>query len=102
MDYFRKLWNGELGTVVEGDDWDQDKDCIIDENGTEYDIAEEVCDIDEFLNEHGTDNLILFRSDAYRGIGCYGGQLVVDGVRYSLDINNEYMVYRLTPLQKGV
>ena len=94
MERFTELWNGEVGVVVEGDDWDDEKGCIV-LDGKEYDIVDEIGGIDEFLEENGVDNLVLYRGFAYRGEGCYSGSMKVGEKMYSLDIMNEYMVCEL-------
>jgi len=91
MNLFKKLWNGEVGNVVEGSDWDDELDCIVIDD-TEYEMNRFECDIDEFLKGKDLSTLVLYEDDGYRGVGCYSGSIEVDGKMYSLDIVNEYQV----------
>lgn len=95
MKYFYDLFNGEIGEVVEGSDWDEENECIV-IDGVKYDEMWE-CeeDIDKFLDKNGVDGLKMFRSGGYRGDGCYSGFMVVNGKKYSLDVMNDYKVYEL-------
>lgn len=91
MEHFWSLFKGEVGTVVDGDDWDEENECIV-IDGNEYELGEQISDVDSFIEANGTENLVLFRSDAYRGVGCYSGYMKIGDNEYSLDIMNDYVV----------
>lgn len=94
MDLFYKLFGGEIGEVRDYDDWDEERD-MISIDGVDYQLGEEVGDIDTFLNLVGTEGLVLFRTDGYRGLGCYSGYIKHGEDEYTLDINNDYVAYRI-------
>ena len=99
MKLLNKLVNGEVGTVREVSDWNEDE-CCIEIDNVKYKLGEEVDGIDEFLKDKNLDDLVLFRGDGYRGIMCYSGYIEVDGKEYTLDIINEYVVYEITKISE--
>ncbi len=93
MKEFDKIWNGEVGTVVEGSDWDEHHELIV-INGNIFEEGSSTfeMDIDDFMFENGTEDLVLFRDDGYRGVGCYSGYMKLGDRHFSLDIINDYLV----------
>jgi len=100
MKHLYDLFDGKApgAKVVNYDDWDEDKDAIV-LKGQEYETGKEVGDIDTFLDKHGTEGLVLFKTDGYRGSGCYSGYMKVGGKEYTLDIINDYVVYEIHPVK---
>ena len=97
MDNIWKLLGGKLGKVVEikeGSDWNEESCCNI-IKGKEYEVGECVGEIDEFLVGKDLDELVLLRSDGYRGVLCYSGYMEVGGKMYVLDVINDYVVYEV-------
>ena len=98
MDMFYKLWDGEVGSVVEVRDWNEDE-CVSEWKGKRYNGEEVVGGIDEWLEGKDLSKLELVRDDGYRGIGCYGGWMELDGLVYWLDIMNEYEVWEMREIK---
>ena len=95
IEYHNDLINGNIGTVREESDWDEDNDCIV-INNQKYETCDEVSDIDTFLNKPNINpkNLILFKGYGYYyDLCCSGYYIDNDGNEYTLDIINDYMVY---------
>jgi len=90
-----KLFNGEVGKVVEGSNWDEERDCIVvDEK--EYELGEYENGIEEWIEEMNVDvdKIVLFRDYGYRGKGCYSWFYKNEkGECFSLDIINDFYVY---------
>lgn len=62
----------------------------------EFDLElddEEGVEIEEF--DFSGCEIKLVKSDGYRGVGCYEGLVVKNGVSYYIDIVNEGVVYRI-------
>jgi hypothetical protein len=102
MNLFWKIWDGEVGVVVEGDDWNEERKCIC-IDGVDYKLVDDGEDIDEWMlrNEVDLDKLMLFRSEGYRGVGCYNGYYKLnDGSEWSFDFVSDGVVYRIEKKKK--
>jgi hypothetical protein len=92
-----KLINGLIGKVIyEGDEddeisWGEEGNVYYD--GKKLYVGKELCGIDEFVFDEK--DLVLIRSEGYRGECCYEGMVKKDDKWYWLDIVSEYMVYEM-------
>lgn len=92
MKSFLNLFNGKVGKVVEEEIvWNE---CEVVWNGKKYDVGDCVGDIEE-LNLDECEEVILNKSDGYRGNGCYEGIVTKDGKLFVLDIINDFLYYEL-------
>jgi len=60
-----------------------------------FEVGDMEDDIDILLDENGTENLTLFRSEGYRGNVCYEGILEVGDRHFLLDVVGEYTWFHL-------
>lgn len=65
---------------------------FINEFDLELDSSEGI-DIEDF--DFSGCEIKLVKSDGYRGLGCYDGLVVKDGVSYYIDIVNEGVLFKI-------
>ena len=98
MNNFYNLVDGKIGKVVDGIDFDENSKFICE--GVEYKLVENkevVFDIDDLIDVIDVDkDLVLMRSDGYRGVCCYEGIVKRnDGKLFWIDIVSDWVGYEI-------
>ena len=94
------MWDGKIGKVLDNcllkstDNfyWNDDR-CEVMYEGKLYSAGKELCSVDDF--EFKDEELVLIKEDGYRGLGCYSGYVVREGVLYYFDVLNDFVVYEM-------
>ena len=98
MTHFSKLFRGNVGKVVNPTQQYGGYECLV-IDGVGYDIGKPSGNIDNLIDKHGTDNIVLFKEVGPQGEGCYEGYIAVGKEYYHLDIMNGYRYSKLVKIR---